>query len=237
MPLMLPRSVHSGWASLDDCDQVFPDELRVSSFPESFPHYAWTASGIVSPLRLRWVKGVCVFRCNLPPALLAEWSGYFTCNCRNTGVERTPNKSQHTKLTLEKKILPPLLSGFELATFRSRVRCSNNKLSRLTLLIGQDKNNVRSFGKIASLKAKKRTVILHEHNEKGKNELSACVVWILLSSRRPWLLTERPARCEGTSGQSKFSRLISTTSKKSESQVCHMTLDVWRELGRMKINT
>ena len=28
-------------------------------------------SGTVSPLRLRWVKGVGVFRCNLPPALLA----------------------------------------------------------------------------------------------------------------------------------------------------------------------
>ena len=28
-------------------------------------------SDIVSPLRLRWVKGVYVFRCNLPPALLA----------------------------------------------------------------------------------------------------------------------------------------------------------------------
>ena len=39
-------------------------------------------------------------------------------------MERTPNKSQHTKLTQEKKILPPLLPGFELATFRSRVRRS-----------------------------------------------------------------------------------------------------------------
>ena len=40
-------------------------------------------------------------------------------------MERTPNKSRHTKLTLEKKILPPpLLPGFELATFRSRVRRS-----------------------------------------------------------------------------------------------------------------
>ena len=37
-------------------------------------------------------------------------------------MEWTPNKSQHTKLTLEKKILSPLLPGFELATFRSRVR-------------------------------------------------------------------------------------------------------------------
>ena len=40
---------------------------------------------------------------------------FFTCYCGNTGVERTLNKSQHTNLTLEKKILPPLLPGFELA--------------------------------------------------------------------------------------------------------------------------
>ena len=36
------------------------------------------------------------------------------------------NKSQHRKLTLEKKIFPPLLQGFEPATFRSRVRRSNH---------------------------------------------------------------------------------------------------------------
>ena len=29
-------------------------------------------SVIVNPFPLCWVKGVCVFRCNLPPALLAE---------------------------------------------------------------------------------------------------------------------------------------------------------------------
>ena len=49
------------------------------------------------------------------------------------GVERTPNKSQHTKLTLEKKILPPLLPGFELATFRSRLRRSNQQAIPVTL--------------------------------------------------------------------------------------------------------
>ena len=37
------------------------------------------------------------------------------------------NKSQHRKLTLEKKILPPLLQGFEPATFQSRVRRSNHR--------------------------------------------------------------------------------------------------------------
>ena len=40
------------------------------------------------------------------------------------GVEWTLNKSQHRKLTLEKKILSPLLPGFELPTFWSRVRRS-----------------------------------------------------------------------------------------------------------------
>ena len=34
---------------------------------------------------------------------MEEWPGSFTCHCGNTGVERTPNKSHHTKLTLEKK--------------------------------------------------------------------------------------------------------------------------------------
>ena len=46
------------------------------------------------------------------------------CHCGNTGVERTLSKSQHTKLTLEKKFRLPLLPGIELATFRSRVRRS-----------------------------------------------------------------------------------------------------------------
>ena len=88
-------------------------------------------SGIVNPLRLRWVKGVCVFTCSQPPALLAEWPRSFTCHCGNTGVAQTQNKSQHSKLTPEKKILPPLLPGFELATFQSRVRLFTNKLSWL----------------------------------------------------------------------------------------------------------
>ena len=35
-------------------------------------------------------NGVCVFSCNLPPALLAEWPGSFTCYFGNTGVERIP---------------------------------------------------------------------------------------------------------------------------------------------------
>ena len=50
-------------------------------------------------------KGACVFSCILPPALSAEWLGSFICFGGNTGVEGYRNKSQHRKLTLEKKIL------------------------------------------------------------------------------------------------------------------------------------
>ena len=35
-------------------------------------------------------KVYACFSCNLPPALLAEWPGFFTCYCGNTGVERIP---------------------------------------------------------------------------------------------------------------------------------------------------
>ena len=50
------------------------------------------------------------------------------CNCGNTGVERTPNKRQHTNLTLEKKILWPHTPGFKLATFGSQARHFTNML-------------------------------------------------------------------------------------------------------------
>ena len=46
-------------------------------------------------------------------AVTRGWNGY-------------RNKSQHRKLTLKKKINPPLQQGFESATFRSRVRRSNH---------------------------------------------------------------------------------------------------------------
>ena len=46
-------------------------------------------------------------------AVTRGWNGY-------------RNKSHHRKSTLEKKILPPLLQGFEPATFQSRVRRSNH---------------------------------------------------------------------------------------------------------------
>ena len=39
-----------------------------------------------------------MFSCNLPPALLAEWPGSFTCYCGNTGVERIPKLESAQKV-------------------------------------------------------------------------------------------------------------------------------------------
>ena len=123
IPLFRKGSVHSGSVSWELWPSV---SWRVACQLVSWQIPTLCLdSGIVSPLQLRWVKGVCMFRCNLQPAFLAQWPGSFTCHCSNMGVEQTLNKSQHTKLTLEKKILLPLLLGFKLPTFQSWVCRSN----------------------------------------------------------------------------------------------------------------
>ena len=95
---------------------MFPDELRVSLFPDRFPRYAWTAaysahSDFVESRVYACLGVTCHlhFRQN-------DW-GLSCATAVTQGVEQTTNKSQHTKLILEKKILPPLLPGFELTTF------------------------------------------------------------------------------------------------------------------------
>ena len=45
-------------------------------------------SGVVSPLQLHWVMGVCVFGCNLPPALLAGWQGLLCATAVTQGWNR-----------------------------------------------------------------------------------------------------------------------------------------------------
>ena len=101
-----------GW---DDWSWVYHDELHVSSFLQQVATLC--LDSIVSPLQLHWVKGVWIIRCNLPPALLAEWPGSFKCHCSSTEVGQTLNKSLHTKRTLRRKNLLLLLPGLELATW------------------------------------------------------------------------------------------------------------------------
>ena len=128
IPLFMPGPVHSGSASWHDCGRTFLDKLRVSSFSLMGSHIIL---GIVSPLRLRCVKGVCVFRFHLPPALLAALPGHFTCHYGNTGVERTPNKNQHTKLTQEKKFSRRFCRDSNSQPFDHKSGALTNKLSRL----------------------------------------------------------------------------------------------------------
>ena len=109
-------------------------------------------SGIVSAA-LGDFDGSRAYECLGVTCHLHFWqNGSFTCHCGNTGLEHTPNKSQQTKLTVKKKIL---LLGFELATFRSRVRCSTNKLSRLPSTKGTS--------------SKQHQINLRGHNYQGEN--------------------------------------------------------------------
>ena len=63
----------------------------------------------LTPTSLIGSRVYCVFTINLPPALLAERPGLLRATAITRGVERTLNKRQHKKLTLEKKICLPLL--------------------------------------------------------------------------------------------------------------------------------
>ena len=69
--------------------------------------------------------GSWVLSCNLPPTLLAEWQVCFTWYCDDAVVEGYWNRSQHRKLTQEKKMLMP---GFRHMTSWSQVQCSTTEL-------------------------------------------------------------------------------------------------------------
>ena len=68
-----------------------------------------------------WQNGRDLLRAS---AVTRGWNGY-------------RNKSQHRKLTTEKKIHPPLLQGFEPVTFQSRVRLTTELSRSLYWLTGR----------------------------------------------------------------------------------------------------
>ena len=72
-----------------------------------------------------------MFRCNLAPALLAERQGSFMCHCDNRGMEWTSNKSQHTKLTLEKIFFGHPCQDSNSQPFSHKSGALTNKLSQL----------------------------------------------------------------------------------------------------------
>ena len=78
-------------------------------FMQSHIHKVYACLAVTCHLRF-WQNDRGLLRAT---AVTRRWNGY-------------RNKSQHRKLTLEKKILPPLQQGFEPTTFRSWVRRSNH---------------------------------------------------------------------------------------------------------------
>ena len=138
-----------------------------------------------------------MFSCNLPPALLAEWLGFFTCYRGNTGWNGYRNKSQHRKSTLEKRILPPFQQGFKPATFQSRVRRSNHWAipAPVTWII--------------TITFKVPSTVSHTivwTHENGNAVLAAScysLTQVLLprfSARDKWSVGERKSCCDGTAG-------------------------------------
>ena len=69
--------------------------------------------------------GYSSFSCNMPPALLAEWPGSFTCYCGNMGVEWILKWVITKHWPWWRKFLLFLL-GLEPTTFWSWVWCSNH---------------------------------------------------------------------------------------------------------------
>ena len=68
-------------------------------------------------------------------------------------MERTQNKSQDRRVNSGEEILPPLLPGFELATFRSRVqRFYQQAIPAPRRLYFDDKENFRCRGQCCDYK-------------------------------------------------------------------------------------
>ena len=58
-------TVHSGTASLHNCEQAFPHELHANFFSNGFTHYAWTAQTANFNLIGSWVYVCLVVTCHL----------------------------------------------------------------------------------------------------------------------------------------------------------------------------
>ena len=95
---------------------MFSDELRVSLLPDRFPHYAWTEAQS-APFDFNRSKE---YACLGVTCHLHFWQndrGLLCAIAVTQGWNGHQTKSQHTKLTLEEKVLPPHLPGFTLANF------------------------------------------------------------------------------------------------------------------------
>ena len=76
------RSDHSSTASWELLPSVSWRVVCELVFPDRFPHYDWWHG---RPTPTLSGQSACMFRCNLPPAILAEWLWSFVRHCGNRG--------------------------------------------------------------------------------------------------------------------------------------------------------
>ena len=82
-------------------------------------------------------QDACMFSCNLPPALLAEWPGSFTCYCGNTGREATTNNAWiwcscmciHMRTSVYSLTGRTLVKSLHRSQLRRNLRASTKKAS------------------------------------------------------------------------------------------------------------
>ena len=118
----LPDTVSSSFTATS-CDEHIPKFMVVIAFSSHTTILEKRLPNSQTPSVL--------FRCNLPPAFFLQNVLGLLSATVVTGVKWTPNMSQHRKLTLENKILPPSLLGFKLATFDSNSQSFNHEFSTL----------------------------------------------------------------------------------------------------------
>ena len=109
---------------------MFPDKLRVSSFQDRVQHFAGTAT---QSAHSDFV-GSWVYACLGVTRHLRFWQndrGLLRATAVSRGVERTPNKIQNTKLTLEKNILKLFLRDSNSQPFHHESGALTNNLRGL----------------------------------------------------------------------------------------------------------
>ena len=74
IPLFRPGSVHSGSASSDYCDQMFPGELRTCELVSLIDSHPMPGQRHSRPTPTSLGQGCMRVRCNLPSAVLAKLS-------------------------------------------------------------------------------------------------------------------------------------------------------------------
>ena len=98
----------------------------------------------------------CVFNCDLPPVLLAEWLGSFMHYCSNTGPKWIPNESAQKAATPAETQTPKIYLFLFLEWDKSYLRKSTTSVLSLFAATRVAKDTGRTFFDVQSVSATRR---------------------------------------------------------------------------------